>query len=195
MPLHGANRQRPTNSKGVDMNKFSGIYQVNLGNGWFYIGSAIDLTRRKREHLRTLKFKIHVNSHMQNCWNKYSIFEFVILEECEITQLLLREQFFLDIHFDDPKNVNLQPIAGSCLGQVRSAETRAKMSAWQIGKVHSAETRAKISAANKGKVHSAEHRAKNSAAKKGKIHSVDIRAKISAGSKAYHARRRVAKLK
>ena len=169
--------------KGVDVSKVSGIYRIELGNGWFYIGSAVDLRRRRREHLRTLNFKIHVNSHMQNRWNKYSIFEFVVLEECEINELILREQAFLDIYFADPKNINLAPTAGSCLGRVHSVETRAKMSASRKGKVFSAETKAKISAACKGrKGHSpsTEHRKKISIASTGRKASAETRAKMSA---------------
>lgn len=169
--------------KGVDMSKVSGIYRIELGNGWFYIGSAVDLRRRKREHLRTLNSQIHFNSRMQNIWNKYGVFEFTILEEYATNELVIREQIYLDKHFDDPKNVNLAPTAGSCLGRVHSVKTRAKMSASRKGKVFSAETREKISLACKGrKGHSPsiEHRRKISAASTGRVASVETRAKMSA---------------
>lgn len=77
-------------------------------------------------------------------------------------------------------------------GAIRSAETRAKMSAAHKGNQHckgrklSAETRAKLSAAHTGKKLSTEHRAKISAAQKGKQiwkgkkHSAEAKAKMSA---------------
>jgi hypothetical protein len=136
---------------------------------------------------------------MQNCWNKYGVFKFTVLQECEKKELLLREQLLIDTHFSDPKNANLAPTAGSNLGVVRSvetrkkiseakqnisAETRANMSAAQKGKVASAETRAKMSSAHKlRKPISVETRAKMSAWQKGRtgyIHSAETRAKMSA---------------
>jgi len=53
-------------------------------------------------------------------------------------------------------------------GQVRSKETRRKMSESQKGRVHSGETRRKISESLKGRVFSEDHRRKLSEAKKGK---------------------------
>ena len=127
----------------------SGIYRIELGNGNFYIGSAINLDRREKRHRYDLKCLMHINKKMQNCWNKYGVFEFTVLEECGIKQLLLREQLLIDIFFDNPKNVNINQIAGSSLGYKHSSEARAKMSAAKIGIVHSAERRAINSAAQK----------------------------------------------
>ena len=140
--------------------KTSGIYRIDLGNDWFYIGSAVSLRHRKSKHRRDLERKLHNNQIMQRCWNKYGIFKFTVLEECEIDNLLIREQLLIDQYFSDLKNVNLAPIAGSSLGVVRSAEYRAKMSVSCKGRILSAETRAKMSAAKKGVPLSTEHRAK-----------------------------------
>ena len=183
------------------MVKVSGIYKIALGNSWFYIGSAINLKKREGEHYRELKRGIHHNPKMQSIWNKYNTFEFILLEECAIDNLIVREQIFIDQYFNDSKCVNIAPIAGSSFGIVRSAETRAKISAaWKFrappstetiakmsaaskGRVHSLETKAKIGAGNKGKIMSAEARAKISVARKGKVHSVETKAKISASGK------------
>ena len=162
------------------MNKCSGIYRIELGNEHFYIGSAVDLDRRKREHCREMKRGVHPNKIVQHCWNKYGVFEFTVLEECEIPELLATEQVWIDKHFADPKNANLSPTAGSPLGCKHSAETRAKLSAVRKGVPKSAETRAKMSIAGKGREHSAETRAKMSATRKGKPWSAETRAKISA---------------
>lgn len=183
MPLHGANRQRPTNRKGVDMNKVSGIYRIDLGNGYFYIGSTTNLNKRKREHQYNLLRCAYINHKMQSCWNKYQVFEFTVLQYCNKEELLICEQHFLDKHFDNKKNVNITPTAGSTLGVVHSAETRAKISAIHKGRVLSVEHRAKISAANKGRVFSIEHREKMSASRIGRVLSDEARAKLSAANK------------
>jgi len=157
----------------------SGIYRIDLGNDWFYIGSAVNLSNRKSKHRRNLECGVHRNQVMQNCWNKYQIFKFIILEECAKNDLIVREQFHIDQHRDNPKMTNICLVAGSSLGVVRSAETRAKMSAAHKGKSHSAETRAKLSAAKQNV--SPETRAKMSAAWKSRLPaSAETRAKLSA---------------
>ena len=192
MPLHGGNRQRPTNRKGVDMNKVSGIYRIDLGNGYFYIGSAVDLGRRERSHRSTLKRQTHVNKIMQRNWDKYGVFIFTVLVECEITELLIREQAFLDLHFDNAMNVNLAPIAGSCLGKPHSAETRAKISAAHKGRIASSESRAKMSASHKDVPLSQETRKAMSVAQKGIPKSLAHRAKLSKPKSAEHRANMVA---
>jgi len=175
----------------------SGIYRIDLGNGWFYIGSAVNVDKRKRNHRNQLKSVNHSNIKMQNCWNKYGVFEFTVLEECEIQELLLREQIQIDRHFADPKNTNLAPTAGSKLGTICSSETKDKISAANKGKVCSAETREKLSAAKKGQIRSDEtrlkisdsltgrlrsagHSANNASARKGGVRSDETRAKMAA---------------
>jgi len=178
----------------------SGIYRIDLGNGHFYIGSSVNLARREGKHLRDLRRANHCNIKMQNCWNKYGVFEFTVLEVCSEIDLLVCEDTYLKTHFSDPKNVNLAPTAGSTLGYKHSDEHKAKTSAASKGRVCSVETRAKISAACKGRVVSAEARvnmcaaqkgrslsdktrATLSVAHKGKVLSVETRAKISAARK------------
>jgi group I intron endonuclease len=161
----------------------SGIYRIDLGDGWFYIGSAINLRRRESEHRSQLKCGRHSNQIMQRCWNKYEIFVFSILEICEIPKLLLQEQHYIDIYFSDYKNANMCSTAGSTLGRTLSDETRAKLSAINKGKVVPLETRKKISTTSKGRVFSDETRAKISFAKKGQFHSAESKAKMSASTK------------
>jgi len=173
----------------------SGIYRIDLGNGWFYIGSAANLKRRETEHRTELKFEKHCNKRMQNCWNKYGVFKFTTLEECDKSKLLKREQTYLDQHFNDQKNVNLALIAGNpMLGRKHSAETRAKMSA--AAKLRAScsvsdEAKANMSAAQKLRApHSAETRAKMSAANKGRVRSAEACANMSAATSAAWAVRK-----
>lgn len=201
VPLHGANRQRPTNRKGVDVNKVSGIYRIELGNGYFYIGSAVDLGRRKNSHKSHLRSSKHRNIKMQRCWDKYKIFEFTILEECEIEFLLIREQVYLDKNLNNSKNINIALIAGSpMLGRKHSPESRAKIGKAHKGKKVSDEQRLNMSialktkglslehieairAANKNRVYTSDSRAKMSESQKGKVKSLETCAKLSASLK------------
>ena len=145
--------------------KTAGIYRIDLGNNNFYIGSAVNLANREQQHRNGLKRKDHINIRAQNCWNKYGVFKFTVLEECVKDNLLLREQFHIDQHRDNPKMTNICLVAGSSLGIKRSAETREKLSAalmGHVGHVHSDETRAKISDTQTGRVLSHETRTKMS---------------------------------
>ena len=160
----------------------SGIYRIELGNGNFYIGSSINLGGRDRQHRSDLRRGDHDNQIVQNCWNKYQVFSFAVLEECPISDLIVREQTYLDQHFDHPKNVNICSTAGSTLGVVYSDATKEKMSAQRKGMPKSAETRANMSAAKKGIPKSAETRANMSAAQKGKTLSNGHRANIVAAA-------------
>jgi hypothetical protein len=96
------------------MNK-SGIYYIkNLINSKMYIGSAINLMRRKSEHFTRLSKNKHHNQHLQNSWNLYgkNKFVFEIIEYCDKHILIKREQFFLDVYKTYDKrfgyNINLK---------------------------------------------------------------------------------------
>lgn len=50
----------------------AGIYQItNKVNGNCYIGSSVDLQRRRKQHFNSLANDIHVNARLQNAYNKY----------------------------------------------------------------------------------------------------------------------------
>lgn len=150
----------------------SGVYQIlNLINGHRYIGSAMNLERRKIDHWKSLRRSKHHNKYLQNAWNKYgeSAFEFRIIGICLIEGLIRIEQHLLD---DLKPEYNISPTAGSPFGVKRSEETRAKMSADRKGRIHhTPEARAKLSAALKGRPFTSEHRAKISVALKGNKHA------------------------
>ena len=142
----------------------TGVYQIkNSTNGRRYIGSAAsNIEQRWREHRSLLNRGMH-NLKLQNAWNKYgeACFIFEVLEECEASLCVEREQHYLnmllfadenDRRFDE-LGYNALRIAGSALGFRHSEETKQKMSAIRIGRPHpcSKETRQKIAAANRGK--------------------------------------------
>lgn len=74
-----------------------GIYSIWGGNK-YYIGSAKDIGRRWNEHLYSLRNKKHRNQKLQNFYNKYGekSLAICIIEECDYTSLLDREQYYLD---------------------------------------------------------------------------------------------------
>lgn len=80
----------------------SGIYMYqNVINGQRYIGQAIDLARRKKDH-KTRAFNEfqgnnEYNSVIHQAFRKYGYdnFEYSILEECEISLLNERERYWI----------------------------------------------------------------------------------------------------
>lgn len=76
-----------------------GIYKIiNIINNKFYVGSAVDLKRRKARHFSELRTNKHNNRHLQAAWNKYGeqAFVFVVLEEiAEDANLLAAENIWL----------------------------------------------------------------------------------------------------
>lgn len=87
-----------------------GIYKIqsNIEPEKFYIGSSSNLLHRKRQHLSMLKNNNHFAIYLQNYVNKNGIdsITFHIIEECNINDIITREQFYLD---------NLKPIFNSRL--------------------------------------------------------------------------------
>ena len=71
-----------------------GIYQIkNLVNGKIYIGSSVDLKRRRKHHFVDLRRNVHHCKYLQRAWNKYgeTKFKFEILEIVEETKQKMRD--------------------------------------------------------------------------------------------------------
>lgn len=77
-----------------------GIYKIiNVKNKKFYIGSSINIEKRKYHHINSLRKDKHFNRHLQRAFNKYGEewFEFSIIEkEVELDKLTEREQYYID---------------------------------------------------------------------------------------------------
>lgn len=152
-------------------NQKVGIYRItNSVNGKHYVGSTSAMRTRWSQHRAQLRRGDHHCTHLQNAWNKYgeASFEFVIIEECEVGQLLEREQ----VHLDAMGEYNTLRIAGSPRGYKHSQETIDRLTGREVSK----ETRAKLSelakardfgAIRRGATQTPETRAKMSEAKKG----------------------------
>ena len=167
----------------------SGIYEIlNTINGKRYVGSAVSLPRRKKEHRRRLLGNYHRNQYLQNAWNKYgeNAFEFDVLEYWEPEFLVSMEQWWMNMLQPE---YNILPTAGSPLGYRHTKESLAKQSLAQMGRKHSDETKAKISAAHMGHSnflghkHTEETKAKMSAWQKGRTLTKEHKANISAAHK------------
>ena len=107
----------------------SGIYMINFSSDpdKIYIGSAVNIEKRWKLHLSTLKAGKHPNQKLQNYVNKYSLegMEFAILLTCSKSSLLEWEQFYID-RLNPYFNICLA--AGSRFGTKHSPGTRVKMS-------------------------------------------------------------------
>jgi group I intron endonuclease len=97
----------------------SGVYLLeNLITGEFYVGSTIDLTNRLRCYLCPKHLKANLQRsqsliHSALLNYNYSNFNLHILEYCSTNNLLLREQYYINIL--NPE-YNICKIAGSRFG-------------------------------------------------------------------------------
>lgn len=166
----------------------SGIYTIrNTANGKMYVGSALNLARRKSQHKWRLVRGTHHSPKLQAAWNKHGeqLFAFEVLEVVERPDdLIEREQHWIELSNAFGVNgYNMRPIAQSSLGVKLSDSAKAKKSAALKGKLLSQEHKAKISAGLSGRVLSEETRRKISEAHAGKPKapfSDETRAKMSA---------------
>lgn len=123
----------------------SGIYKISFINTEkFYIGSAIHLFARRRNHLSDLRCQRHPNAHMQNLYNKHteSNFVFEVLERVEPYKLVEREQYYIDAL---KPNINILLVAHSSLGYKHSLKTLDKIKADAQRKANTIEWRDKVS--------------------------------------------------
>lgn len=171
----------------------SGVYQItNKVNGKFYVGSAVNLVRRKKCHFVDLRRGKHANAKLQRAFNKYGedAFEWSILEFVNDASLLIEiEQRFIDSLLPA---YNICKTAGSRLGMAHTEESKKKMSDARKGQKngpHSEETKSKIGAAHKGRTFSEETKRKISDARKGWRCSEEHKQKIR-GRKATDEQRR-----
>ena len=161
----------------MDLKGKQGIYKIlNTSTDHFYIGSAVDLQRRKSRHFSELRNKKHNNPRLQAAWSKYgeACFVFAVLEfVTDRADLYVAEDKWLRGHANTSYCYNLgmaaiAPMLGMC-GPLSPT----------YGYRHTEEAKAKIAAAGKGREVSVETRAKRSAKLKGRIISQDQRDQIS----------------
>ena len=153
----------------------SGIYKIQslIHPNRCYIGSALNITKRWEQHLRSLKYNKHHSQKLQRHFNKYGKNDliFSILIGCDKIDLITTEQYFIDSYnpyFNGCKK------AGSNGGFNLTEEQRKKISKAvsgennpNYGKHFSEEHRSKISESkkgisiNKGRIHTQARKKKN----------------------------------
>jgi group I intron endonuclease len=108
------------------MDKISCIYIIKSKSkpDRCYVGSAINLAARKRQHLSDLRLQKHVNIRLQSHINKYGIDDlyFDVLEiVSDKSRLIEKEQHFIDTI---KPSFNILKKAGSVLGYRMTKELR-----------------------------------------------------------------------
>jgi len=139
----------------------SGIYKITCtATNKIYVGSAINLSKRKNNHFHSLKKNKHENSYLQNSFNKYgeSFFIFETLEIVQKDNLIICEQKWIDVLKEQYELYNLNMIAGSFLGRKHTDETKKKLSVFRTGQKVSEEVKLKISNSLKDREFSNTHR-------------------------------------
>lgn len=155
------------------------IYKIiNVKNGKFYIGSAVNFTKRKAKHKWRLNRGDHSNKHLQAAWDKYGAksFVFAVLHEVPPEEDLLEaENRYLHEHVGKDYCYNIAKDA-TAFGLGKHGELNP-----MFGKhfTHTEEAKAKIAAAGKGRKRSAEAIAKTAAALRGRAMPTETREKIS----------------
>ncbi len=155
----------------------TGIYKIkNTINNKAYIGSAINIDLRWKEHLNDLKGNKHHSIKLQRAYSKYGkdVFSFEIIEECDITLLIIKEQEHINNFNTYHDGYNCTPTAGSRLGSTQSIKTKDKIRNKLKGRVSprkgvkiSDVTKKKMSKSHTGKVLSDTHIKNISESKKG----------------------------
>jgi len=123
----------------------SGVYRwVNLVNGKSYIGSSVNLALRLRNYFNFsfISNKRRGKSLINEALLKYgySYFSLEILEFCESSEAILREQYYLDLLKPE---YNILKNAGSSLGRKHSEETKARLKGRTLTAEHIAKLKAK----------------------------------------------------
>jgi hypothetical protein len=78
----------------------AGIYAIiNRETGSCYVGSAVNIGRRWNAHRHSLRNHRKAPPRLQNAWDKHgeSVFGFGVLEICDESELIAREQFYIDV--------------------------------------------------------------------------------------------------
>ena len=137
-----------------------GIYGIrNIENDKIYIGkTGMNFGDRWDSHRSLLRNNKHENLHLQRAWNKYGedAFEFIIVEECSVSELDEKEKYWIK-HYKDlglAYNILDGGDGFNNLGTHLSEETKRKIGEKNrvnnLGKKHSEETKRKMSDAHKG---------------------------------------------
>lgn len=176
-------QDRVTHTYLINKEEKGGIYKIeHLSTGRVYVGSSVDLARRRREHINRLTRGTHVNPKLQNAWKKYGAdqFSFSVLERCQRDMLLEREQWHIEDSRAALDGFNVMPTAGTTMGFRHSPETIAKIKLSNTGKRHDDLSISKM----RGRIVTDATRALLSAVHLGRKLPVEVRESMSRAQKA-----------
>jgi group I intron endonuclease len=107
-----------------------GIYRIDGPRGRCYIGQALRLAKRQRDHKNLLRKGAHWNVKLQRAWNKYGeqCFTFSVVEVCLPGQLDELEQQWIDKTGAARHGYNINPAASSPKGCRRTAQFKKQVS-------------------------------------------------------------------
>jgi len=139
----------------------TGIYTItNNVTKHIYVGAASNVTKRLNDHMCSLRKNIHVNSYMQNSWNKYDedCFTFELLEECNKVHLYSQEHYWCNMLNSHNRNYgyNLKPTHPNNVSLVLQ-ETKDKLRDKATGRKWSEEYKQLFKQKQLGRKHSQEH--------------------------------------
>ena len=115
----------------------SGIYCIkNIVTNKVYIGKSVNVNGRISSHKWLLKNNKHVNTHLQNAWNKYGkeFFEFKVIEYYNQTSLPEKEEYWVNFYKSSSDEFGYNLMKVGRYNHNHSTETKQKMSIASLGK-------------------------------------------------------------
>ena len=167
----------------------SGIYCIhNELTGKRYIGQAVVMSQRRREHFSLLRRGCHRNDHLQASFNKHreSSFVWTVLEYVPVAMLDIREMAWIEYHKTTLPAHGYNVRGGGGVLHALSDETKRKLSKANTGKKMSHDARRRMSEAKRGvalPARSAEHCRKLAEANKRRTWTDEARQKLSKAHK------------
>lgn len=140
---------------GIKYPKTAGVYCIkNIIDGRVYVGSSINIDKRIKNHIWNINKSTHRNIHLVDSIKKYGwdSFFFIVLEECDVVDIVSREQFWIDYYksYVDTNGYNKQPFAYSNKNNSCPQSAKDKISKYWIGKPKTKEQNYKNSLAHMG---------------------------------------------
>lgn len=127
----------------------SGIYRIDIGPH-FYYGSSRNISRRISSHKNGLSTGRHKNLRMLRAFKVYESFSWKIILKCQESELLVREQAYLDRYYGLRECLNLVSNAESPMS---CPDARKRLGERNSNMFWSEEMKEKIAAAHRGSKH------------------------------------------
>lgn len=117
-----------------------GIYGIrNKETNKIYVGQSKHIEKRWKGHIRELKKETHRNKHLFNSFKLHGegCFEFLVLEECEESELDVKEEAWINKFPRElvyNQNLHIVDVRGEnnpFYGKMHSDSSKSKMSAWK----------------------------------------------------------------